>query len=67
MTTGTLEADRVLQAKLCEIVTRKTGIQLPENKRTMIEGRLRKRVRALGVRDLRTYLGMVMNEGLLDT
>ncbi|WP_321829990.1 CheR family methyltransferase [Thalassovita sp.] len=67
MTTGTLEADRVLQKKLCEIVTSKTGIQLPENKRTMIEGRLRKRVRALGVRDLRTYLSMVMNDGMLDT
>lgn len=67
MTTGTIEADRALQKKLCEIVTSKTGIQLPENKRTMIEGRLRKRVRALGVRDLRTYLNMVMNEGMLET
>lgn len=67
MSTATLEADRVLQKKLCEIITSKTGIQLPENKRTMIEGRLRKRVRALGIRDLHTYLNMVMNEGLLET
>lgn len=67
MTTGTIEADRELQKQLCEIVTRRSGIQLPENKRTMIEGRLRKRVRALGVRDLRTYLNMVMKEGMLDT
>lgn len=67
MKTGVIDADRALQKKLCEIVTSRTGIQLPENKRTMIEGRLRKRVRALGVRDLRTYLTMVMDEGLLDT
>lgn len=64
---GTVDADHALQKKLCEIVTSKTGIQLPENKRTMIEGRLRKRVRALGMPNLRTYLTMVMDEGLLDT
>ena len=67
MSTATLEADRALQKKLCEIITSKTGIQLPENKRTMIEGRLRKRVRALGIRDLHTYLQMVMKEGMLET
>lgn len=40
---------------LSRIVERHTGIQCPPSKRTMIEGRLRKRVRALGLDGLETY------------
>ena len=66
MTTNVMSANRELQKKLCEIVTKATGIQLPENKTTMIEGRLRKRVRATKTPDIKTYLKAVMEDGLLE-
>ncbi|CUH65210.1 Chemotaxis protein methyltransferase [Thalassovita gelatinovora] len=67
MSSPIIAADRELRAKLCAIVTEKTGIQLPENKSTMIEGRLRKRIRAVGVPDIRTYLKMVFDDGHLQS
>ncbi|MYM55652.1 CheR family methyltransferase [Thalassovita mangrovi] len=65
MTLPIVAVDRELRQKLCSIVTQKTGIQLPENKSAMIEGRLRKRIRAVGVPDIRTYLEMVFDGGHL--
>ena len=41
--------------KLSKLMEQKTGIQLPPSKRTMIEGRLRKRVRTLGLNSLEDY------------
>ena len=35
---------------ISELIERQVGILLPAAKRTMVEGRLRKRVRALGAR-----------------
>ncbi|MDX1781141.1 MAG: CheR family methyltransferase [Thalassovita sp.] len=67
MSSPILAVDRELRKKLCAIVTQKTGIQLPESKTAMIEGRLRKRIRALGVPDVRTYLRMVFEDGQLKT
>ncbi len=67
MTSAIVAVDRELRKKLCAIVTQKTGIQLPENKSAMIEGRLRKRIRAVGVPDVRTYLELVFEGGQLAT
>ena len=36
-------------AKLARLVEEHTGIRLPPAKRAMVEGRLRKRIRALGI------------------
>lgn len=67
MTTTTMASDRQLQLQLCAMVTKATGIQLPANKATMVEGRLRKRVRATGKTDIKTYLKAVMEDGLLES
>ncbi|TCR67564.1 protein-glutamate O-methyltransferase [Bosea sp. BK604] len=40
---------------IAEVIEGRVGIRLPLTKRTMVEGRLRKRVRALGLRDLNDY------------
>ena len=49
-------------AKLARLVEERTGIHLPPRKRTMVEGRLRKRIRALGIADLNEY-GRAIFEG----
>lgn len=40
---------------IAAVIEGRVGIRLPLTKRTMVEGRLRKRVRALGLRDLNDY------------
>ena len=47
-------SDRQYQS-IAALVQRRVGIQLPPAKRTMVEGRLRKRVRALGLASLDDY------------
>ena len=47
-------SDRQFQS-IAALVQRRVGIQLPPAKRTMVEGRLRKRVRALGLASLDDY------------
>ncbi len=42
-------------ARIVTFIEREVGIQLPPSKRTMVEGRLRKRVRALGLDTLEAY------------
>jgi len=42
-------------AAIASVVEGRVGIKLPANKRTMVEGRLRKRARALGLRGLKDY------------
>ena len=42
------------------------GIKLPKSKRTMVEGRLRKRVRALGLGGLKEYCAHLFERGGLD-
>ena len=51
-------------AELTRLIEDHTGIRLPSVKRTMVEGRLRKRVRALGLKDLSEY-GAAIFEGRL--
>lgn len=57
--------DRQFQA-IAELVQGQVGIQLPPAKRTMVEGRLRRRVRALGLNDLEAYGREVLEQGRLD-
>ena len=51
---------------LAELVETHTGIQLPMNKRVMLEGRLRRRVRALGLTNLAEYGSAIFEGGLLE-
>jgi chemotaxis methyl-accepting protein methylase len=53
-------------AKLSRLVEEHTGIRLPPAKRTMIEGRLRKRIRALGLTKLEDYGHAIFEAGKLD-
>jgi chemotaxis protein methyltransferase CheR len=52
-------------AELTRLIEDHTGIRLPSVKRTMVEGRLRKRVRALGLKDLSEYGAAIFNHGRL--
>lgn len=53
-------------AVLSKLIETKTGIRLPPNKRTMVEGRLRKRLRALGIRNIEAYGDYIFGDGALD-
>jgi chemotaxis protein methyltransferase CheR len=53
-------------AKLARLVEGHTGIRLPSGKRTMVEGRLRKRVRALGLQTLADYGEAIFDGGKLE-
>lgn len=48
--------------RLAQFVNGHTGIRLPPVKRAMVEGRLRRRVRALGFTDFGTYCSYVFKE-----
>ena len=53
--TGALSGDQIGAAdfeRLAALVNRETGIKLPPSKRLMIEGRLRKRMRACNKADI---------------
>jgi len=49
--------------KLSQLMEQHTGIQLPASKRTMLEGRLRKRVRDLGLSGLEVYGSNLFDKG----
>jgi len=51
---------------ISDLIDRCVGIQLPASKRTMVEGRLRKRVRALGFSNLQDYGAHLFDRGGLD-
>jgi len=53
--------------KLTRLVEQHTGIKLPASKRLMVEGRLMRRVRALGLDGLAQYGEAMFNNGLLET
>ncbi len=50
---------------IAQIIEQQVGIQLPPVKRTMVEGRLRKRVKALGLRSLDDYRTYLFDQGKL--
>jgi chemotaxis protein methyltransferase CheR len=49
--------------ELANVVETQIGIKLPASKQIMVEGRLRKRVRALGLANLDDYAGFVFDRG----
>jgi chemotaxis protein methyltransferase CheR len=51
---------------IVDIIEARVGIRLPPVKQTMVEGRLRKRVRALGLDDLNEYASQVFDRGRLE-
>jgi len=51
---------------LARLVESHTGIRLPSNKRMMLEGRLRRRVRALGLANLAEYGNAIFKLGRLE-
>jgi chemotaxis protein methyltransferase CheR len=53
--------------RLAELLQGHVGIRLPPTKRTMVEGRPRKRVRALGFDDLDTYCRSLFDHGTLES
>jgi len=53
-------------ARLARLVEEHTGIRLPPAKRIMVEGRLRKRTRALGLADLEEYGRAIFDGGRLE-
>lgn len=53
--------------RLAAIIEQHCGIRMPPTKRTMVEGRLRRRVRALNLPDLHAYCRHVLDEGELDS
>lgn len=63
------EQDRLSAADFARVaacVTRVSGIKLASSKTTMVEGRLRRRVRATGRADLADYCDWLFREGHLD-
>lgn len=52
--------------RLATLVTEKTGIRLPAGKRTMLEGRLRKRIRAVGAGSLDGYCRYLFDQNGLE-
>jgi chemotaxis protein methyltransferase CheR len=51
---------------ISKVIETRVGIKLPQTKRTMVEGRLRKRVRALGLSGLQAYGAHLFERGGLD-
>lgn len=52
--------------RISHLVETNCGIRLPDGKRTMVEGRLRKRVKALGLQHVNDYCRMLFDQGGLD-
>jgi chemotaxis protein methyltransferase CheR len=62
-------ADRLSQrnyARLSELIQSYSGIKMPSSKRTMLEGRLRRRMRATGIVTLDDYCCYLFEENGLD-
>lgn len=53
--------------RLAEFIQGYSGIKMPVGKRTMLEGRLRKRMRVLGIDDINDYCDYLFEQQGLDT
>ncbi|MGE0743675.1 MAG: protein-glutamate O-methyltransferase CheR [Rhodospirillales bacterium] len=53
--------------QIAAVIEQNVGIKLPPSKRTMVEGRLRKRVRALGLRGVDDYCRALFEDGQFDS
>jgi len=63
---GSIDADGIPGhdfARLVHLIRRNSGICLQSSKKTMLEGRLRRRSRALGFQDLGEYCNFVLDSG----
>jgi len=49
--------------RLAELIQSYSGIKMPGNKRTMLEGRLRRRMRVTGVPTLNGYCDYILSDG----
>jgi chemotaxis protein methyltransferase CheR len=58
-------SDRYFKA-FAEVIEKRVGIKLPPAKQTMVEGRLRKRVRALDLADVNDYARHIFDRGYLE-
>jgi len=54
--------DRKTLQMFCDLVYQKSGIHLTEQKEALLCSRVGKRMRALGIKDFRDYLNMIVNE-----
>jgi chemotaxis protein methyltransferase CheR len=54
-------------SRLADIISGHAGIRLPPGKKLMMEGRLRKRVRALGLPSIAEYCRLLFNDNQLQT
>jgi len=54
-------------ARVAQFIEKTTGIQVPPGKKTMVEGRLRRRMRALGLDTMAQYCRHVFEEGGFDS
>jgi len=52
--------------RIAKLIEGEAGIKLPPGKRLMVEGRLRKRMRALGQPDFASYCNLLFKQGGLD-
>ena len=52
--------------RLAELIQGYSGIKMPSNKRTMLEGRLRRRMRATGIHSLNDYCAYLFDEDGLE-
>jgi chemotaxis protein methyltransferase CheR len=52
--------------RLAELIHDYSGIKMPPNKRTMLEGRLRRRLRATQFRDVNEYCSYLFEDGGMD-
>jgi chemotaxis protein methyltransferase CheR len=52
--------------RIAAVIQAQVGIRMPPAKRTMVEGRLRKRVRSLGLRSLSHYCDTLFEQGGLE-
>lgn len=52
--------------RIADLIEGQVGIRLPASKRAMVEGRLRRRVRALQLPDLEAYCRLLFDDGALD-
>jgi chemotaxis protein methyltransferase CheR len=53
--------------RLADMISGHSGIRLPSGKRLMLEGRLRKRVRALGLPSIAEYCRLLFNDNQLES
>jgi chemotaxis protein methyltransferase CheR len=54
-------------ARLAEFIKGYSGIKMPSGKNTMLEGRLRRRMRATGIEDVNDYCNFLFDQGGLET